>query len=494
MKVTDAAAVQKFIETYRDNPLAFAQNCYSWGEGRLAGMQLEKWQIEALSYMRDCITKQWPILICLPGGHGTGKSAFFSIVLSWAATCLHNVKGQITANKEDQLRTKTWPEVRKWYDLCPAAQALADIGSTKLYNKFVDSWGIDWAVWSKANMAGYSGLHRQGYATLQILDEADQIPDEIWDAAMGALSNANTQHIILTAANPATLGTRFHKIGTQMAGSGYGQWKVINLNAEDISFSDKQHLANMAEQWGVDSDVYNVRVRGRWPKSSLCGFFDMDSVRAAVGREFTKQSDAVPMTWGLDVAYKGADATCLVMRHGCNVPRIERYHGMEGDALASTIAAEYTRADHKPHAIFIDCSGGWGNEVYGFLKYMVPSSILRRVNFANKSNDPQYYNLKAKMYGGVKDWFRNGACVVRDDQLIRDCENIECAVDVGGRGILISSKELLKSRGLPSPDALDALACTFAEPVTTAQFDLRRQNTLQTMQPSFTDFNFLEVL
>ncbi|HGN1344166.1 TPA: hypothetical protein ACKRMM_006009, partial [Pseudomonas aeruginosa] len=50
-------------------------------------------------------------------GHGIGKSAFISMSIKWGMDTCEDCKVVVTANIENQLRTKTWPEIAKWQRL-----------------------------------------------------------------------------------------------------------------------------------------------------------------------------------------------------------------------------------------------------------------------------------------------------------------------------------------------------------------------------------------
>ena len=48
-------------------------------------------------------------------GHGVGKSALVSWIVLWALSTRRDTRGIVTANTEGQLRTKTAPEIGKWF-------------------------------------------------------------------------------------------------------------------------------------------------------------------------------------------------------------------------------------------------------------------------------------------------------------------------------------------------------------------------------------------
>ena len=65
--------------------------------------------------------------------------------------------------------------------------------------------------------------------------------------------------------------------------------------------------------------------------------------------------------------------------------------------------------------------------------------------------------------GEMREWLIYG-CIPNDEQLIDDLTGPEYALHLKGQ-IKLESKDAMRKRGLASPDDGDALALTFAEPV-----------------------------
>lgn len=65
--------------------------------------------------------------------------------------------------------------------------------------------------------------------------------------------------------------------------------------------------------------------------------------------------------------------------------------------------------------------------------------------------------------GRLLSFRHRGGALPRDDELLADLTGVEYAYNSADQ-IQLERKESMKARGLPSPDAADALACTFAVP------------------------------
>ena len=103
------------------DPLGYTRYAWPWLE---AGNELEEssgprvWQAEML----DTIGKHLrsadrfkPLRIAVASGHGIGKSANIGQIIQWGMSTCDDCRIIVTANTGDQLKTKTIPEVSKWF-------------------------------------------------------------------------------------------------------------------------------------------------------------------------------------------------------------------------------------------------------------------------------------------------------------------------------------------------------------------------------------------
>jgi phage terminase large subunit len=117
--------------------------------------------------------------------------------------------------------------------------------------------------------------------------------------------------------------------------------------------------------------------------------------------------------------------------------------------------------EYRPALTIID-EGGLG---YGILDRLKEQRYkVRGVNFGWKSSKPVMWgNKRAEMWGAMKEWLKT-ASIPNDRQLKADLTGPMKKPDSSGT-IYLEGKKEMKSRGLASPDAADALAVTFAFPV-----------------------------
>ena len=95
-----------------------------------------------------------------------------------------DARGVVTANTEGQLRTKTWPEMAKWFSLLQfdCLREMFTLEATSLRSTQAGherTWRIDAIPWSQSNTEAFAGLHNAGKRVILIFDEASSIIDPI---------------------------------------------------------------------------------------------------------------------------------------------------------------------------------------------------------------------------------------------------------------------------------------------------------------------------
>ena len=113
--------LERKLRAYRRDPLGFVGFVFPWGK---PGTSLEgetgpeTWQRELLQQLGEGLcSPEEATRIAVASGHGIGKSALVAWIILWSMSTCPDARGIVTANTEQQLRTKTWPELAKWLRL-----------------------------------------------------------------------------------------------------------------------------------------------------------------------------------------------------------------------------------------------------------------------------------------------------------------------------------------------------------------------------------------
>lgn len=181
-----------------------------------------------------------------------------------------------------------------------------------------------------------------------------------------------------------------------------------------------------------------------------------------------------PLVIGADPSRFGDDSFAIARRRGRKVFPVERHYKL--DTMAGAGLLKRIIETENPAKMFIDV-GGLGAGVYDRLAEMGFEHIVVPVNFGGAPLEPPLVegggpkNRRAEMWMNVKDWLSNDAQadLPDDDDLQADLCGPGYKYDSESR-VLLERKEDMRARGVASPDAGDAVALTFAEPVTVARF------------------------
>ena len=468
--MTAAAAVDLAAELLlacRHDPIRFVRTMYPWGE---PGTALEneqgprEWQLEVLAQIQEHLTSPRrfePLKIAISSGHGIGKSALMAWVNQWAICTEPEARGVVTANTENQLRTKTWPEMQKWYALL-AVRDLFKLDKTVFRSsdpRYEDTWRSDATPWSEANTEAFAGLHNKGRRILLEFDEGSAISDVIYEVSEGALTDEKTEIIWLVMGNPTRPQGRFF----QCFNLHRHRWLYRQIDARDIPGTNKRQLDEWVEDYGEDSDFVRVRVRGMFPRTGSNQLIPTEVVTEAQSRDDSPRLTD-PLIFGVDVARFGDDQSVLYVRKGVSASVFGPYkwRGLDNVELAREIADKMIELD--PDYVFID-GGGPGGGVVDILRHR--GFDVTEVNFGGKAQNPDHANKRAEIWVRMRDWLAGGGCIPWDDQdLASDLINQTYSYQEGrANALILTPKARMKADGLPSPDSADALALTFAEPV-----------------------------
>jgi len=484
---------------YYDDPLGFVLFAYPWGT---PGTPLEhyhgpdEWQRELLSDIGREVKKRGfdglnavlPIRQAISSGHGIGKSTTSAWLTNWIMSTRPNSQGTVTANTFPQLQTKTWPAILKWSRLCLTAHWF-QLGTQRIFAKAApESWFVSAQTCRRENSEAFHGQHAARSTSWYLFDEASAIPDEIWAAAEGGLTDG--EPMIFAWGNPTRNSGKFHRI---VFGSERDRWKQKIIDSRTARFTNKTLIEEWISDYGEDSDFVRVPVRGIAPRAGELQYIDQERVWNAQQRAASAFPDD-PLIAGFDVAGRGGmfqmpgarsdqgDAAGSRPSHGSGAWNVIAFRrGLDartippvkipGEATQdrNVMMAKLTeilsdkRPDHKVAMMFVDSA--FGAPYVERLRAMGYDNV-REVSFGAPSPDRHQANMRAYMWSRMKDWLLTGAIPA----------DVTLETDLTGPGyhlnrsekLVIESKQDMVKRGVASPDYGDAMALTFAAHVAPA--------------------------
>lgn len=469
-----------WLGSVADDPLTFVMGAFPWGE---PGISLEhdhgpeEWQRKILEAVKNGLSIDRAIQLATASGHGVGKSALVSWLILWAISTFADTRGVITANTETQLKTKTWAELGKWYNLFIAKEFFKLTATALFHGEYERTWRIDMVPWSERNTEAFAGMHNKGKRILMLFDEASAIPDIIWETAEGALSDKGTQIIWAVFGNPTRNTGRFRDcfkggpfyrsaVGGDVENE-KGMWSTMQVDSRDVSFTNKEDIARKIAVYGDDSDYVRIRILGMFPRRGEMEFFNAEDIDAAMSREVSPNAFD-PLALGVDVARYGSNSSVLFPRKGRDarsIPR-QRFNGLDTVVLAGKVMQFFEA--HRADGIFID-GGGVGGGVVDTCRHMhlhvweIQFGAKPDYNFTHGNDGEKYANKRAEMYGSCRAWMKTGA-LPNDPELRKQLLSITYTFNKKDQIQLISKEDLMRD-GKDSPDDLDGLVLTFAQPL-----------------------------
>lgn len=425
-------------------------------DGRFAGQKIQvqgidPWQLSVLqAYDRR------ERRISVVSGHGVGKST----TLSWLA--IHQIlmrypqKTVCTAPSSTQLFDALAAEMKSWIKRLPdKLQMLLEVRSERIeYKPDPDGSFISFRTSRADQPEALAGVHSDW--VLLIGDEASGIPDVVFQAAGGSMSGHNA--ITLLAGNGVRSSGLFFDTHHSMA----HRWFTVRVNAEESHRVSDDYIDEQRIRYGADSNAYRVRVLGLFPLADDDTIIPYDHVVSAMDREVSVNPN-IPVIWGVDVARFGSDKGALAKRKGNILPEpVKEWAGYDTMQTAGLLKAEWddTPPSDRPIQINIDAIG-IGSGVADRLRELgLPAFDI------NVSELPamvqKYKNLKTELWFLMKDWFAKKNCNIAGCKLLLgQIPVLKFKYESSGK-MWCETKKELKARGIPSPNAAEALTMTFA--------------------------------
>jgi hypothetical protein len=430
----------------RDNPKLFVTHVLK--------ATPEDWQAEVLDAIAGGARR-----IAIRAAHGVGKSTLEAWICIWFLLTRRPCKIPVTATTQDQLRDVMWAELAKWHQCLPdLLKDQVEMGADRVWLKAAPSDGFIVARTARPERPeALQGFHSDNL--LFVLDEASGIEDIIFETAGGALTGSNA--MVLMCANPTRSQGYFHRAFHKNRAS----WTCFHVPGSVCQRDREGHAAYAAEvatEFGENSNVYRVRVLGEFPLSEDDAVISLALVEAAIGREV--QPTDVNVVWGLDVARFGDDTTALAKRRGnILLEPVKEWKKLDLMQVTGKVMQEWreTPDKDKPATINVDVIGLGAGVVDRLRELHMP---VRGINVgeAPATDDKRYMRFRDELWFRGREWFEaRSVRMPRDDALVSELVGPKYKIESTGK-IKVESKDDLKKRGVRSPNKADAFLLTLA--------------------------------
>jgi len=412
------------------------------------------------------------------------------LVAHWISTD-PNAIAITTASVGRSIRKQLWGEIRQLhsrYALSGRLRGVDETGALESLPGQLLPKAAEWNI-SPSNFAlgfstkdpnMFSGWH--GGRVLLVLDEAEGIPEPLWDIMEGQLTSADVAVLAIGNPDPSGIGGGFERAARSAL------WHHVTISAFDTpnlvagrddvmpNLVTNRWVEEMRQTGGdwSDGDGDPAKAGPLWKTKVLGQFVEGSGAKHVVLLEWFERAERAsglaavneqPQA-GLDIARFGSDDSAIAIRQGPVVRHLERIHGFDGVEVGSWAIERMRRYGCK--RVNGD-STGLGGPVLDFIR-LTPGIHVNDVNAGERARDPEkFVRRRDELWWGLRERCEQNRLNLSEldaptrTRLRSQVCSITYDYRLGGR-IEVESKESLKRRGLPSPDDADALCLSLLGP------------------------------
>ena len=368
------------------------------------------------------------------------------------------------------MQTKTWAAIQYWTGLSITAHWFRITGNRMYHRNFPAKWYCSAQTCREENSEAFQGQHAHTSTSFYMFDEASAVPDKIYEAAEGGLTDG--EPMIFLFGNPTRNSGRFH---SATFGTARPRWNHRSIDSRTSARTNKKTIAEWVNDYGEDTDFVRVRVRGLPPYASELQYIDLRRVNEAQQRAREPLADD-PLVAGCDVSNGGEAWNVVRFRRGLNarpgprVPAPIRLAGETGtrEVMIAKLAQVLSVRDPDARVSMLFVDSAFGAPIVERLHVLGFDNVVE-INFGEtRTPDNHFANMRSFMWGRMQEWLEHGAIDRTDEKLEVDITSPGYHLNRSNQ-LVLESKQEMQKRGVPPVDDADALALTFAQEVAPAR-------------------------
>lgn len=414
-------------------------------------------------------------------GHGVGKTT----TESWACIIFLNTRAQsrvvATAPTQHQLKDVLWPEVSKWCLRMPGElSSLWDISETHIKNKqYPKTWFATARTSNKQeNLQGFHCDH-----ILVLIDEASGVPANVFEVIEGILTNAEEhgqEAKLFMAGNPTQTAGEFYNAFNRNKLL-YARYTVSGdlLKPKDknggLIYTSRRvtekYRQTMASKYGLNSAVYDVRVRGLFPTMADDVVIPLEWAERAQFLElplFDLVAD--PITLVMDPARFGGDETTLGKFRRGQMISLETWPKTSSGQCIDIVWEAFNQNKGMIGRIIVDEPGIGGPIIDGMRRVGLPITPYHGGHALSEANgDPEdeirmFANRRSRDWWNVRRKFEHSLTKIPvDETLVNQLASVKFRYSKRDK-IEVETKSEMKERlgDDASPDRADTVVMGLA--------------------------------
>jgi hypothetical protein len=335
----------------------------------------------------------------------------------------------------------------------------------KLEDGTVMAWGRRPA--DKDIVSAFQGIHRR--YVMVILDEAGGIPEDLYTATEAVTNTEGAR--VLAIGNPDSRGTPFHKIFRDDP-----TWHKIKISAFDTpNFTNEEipeelkplliqpaWVERQKISWGVDSARYKSKILAEFPDEADNTFFSQSATYRGVETDI-QEDYLVDAVLGVDLARFGEDDSVVYINRGGRCRKLATW--TKATSIESATRIHNLAIEHGVTQVRIDAAG-LGGPIVDQVAALAQDRyiVISMLGSAASPDNTRWLNARAFNYDHLREAMLDSRIDIDPDDkvLLEELLMIQYKFSLKG-AIQIESKDDMKSRGVKSPDSLDALVYATAD-------------------------------
>ena len=318
-------------------------------------------------------------------------------------------------------------------------------------------------------VSAFQGIHRR--YVFVILDEAGGIPEDLYTATEAVTNTAGAR--VLAIGNPDSRGTPFHRIFREDP-----TWNKLKISAYDTpNFTDEKHevpasllplliqtewVEKQKISWGEDSARFKSKVLGEFPDEADNTFFSQTAIDRVVDTQIDEDMN-IPAYLGVDLARFGEDDSVVYINRGGHCRKLDSW--TKATAIESANRVHRLAMETGATEVRVDASG-LGGPVVDYIVNICDDkyTVISMLGSAASPDNTRWLNARAFNFDSLREQMVTDRIDIDpDDKLLLD-EIMMIQYKFSAKGaIQIESKDDMRSRGVKSPDHLDALVYATAD-------------------------------
>jgi hypothetical protein len=335
---------------------------------------------------------------------------------------------------------------------------------------FREVWGFT-ATEAEA-VAGISGSD-----VIYVFDESSGIPDEVFEATEG--NRAGGARLLLfgnPTKNEGEFYDAFHekqKFYFTLTISSEESPNVVEGRDVIPGLATRAFIDEKREEWGEDSPLYTVRIKGRHALKEAGKIFSVH----VIGEAEERWHDTPPegrLYLGVDPAGASGtgDESAFAPRRGLKILELTTKLGLSREAHVVEILGILAshRLPRETPVVVLDREGDIGFDVMKLLQAYVEEHpdhfelVLVRSSDRAIRQPKVYDRARDELTANFEQWVRSGGAIPEDARLAGEMHAVEWEQQINGR-LKVTRKKALKKKLGRSPDRYDACALSAWEPL-----------------------------